>query len=141
MHKLFLDANVLFAATCSKSGASFAIFELGRYGKVELFSSVYAVKEAKVNIEKKLGVDALPMFYELISNLKTLDSQDCEGPFSYEGLIASKDLPILESARRQRVDFLITLDKKDFKTRRLAEADLPFQIVLPGEYLISRREW
>ena len=135
MHKLFLDANVLFTATYSKSGASFAIFELARRGKVELCSSMYAVREAKVNIEKKLGAGRLPVFYELISNLGALDSRSFVGQSAYEGLIAEKDLPILESARRQGVDFLVTLDKKDFKTQRLAEADLPFRIALPGEYL------
>lgn len=135
MHKLFLDANVLFAATYSKNGASFAIFELAKYGKVELVSSMYAVKEAKVNIEKKMGADLLPEFYTLISNLKILDSQNYEERRAYKGLIVDKDLPILESAREQRVDFLVTLDRKDFKTQKILKADLPFKIVLPGEYL------
>lgn len=135
MHKLFLDANVLFTATCSPTGASFAIFELARHDKIELLSSMYAVKEAKVNIEKKLGTDKLPVFYELISNLEALDSRVYAEESEYKGLIVEKDLPILEGARRLGVDFLITLDKKDFKTRKLAEADLPFQIMLPGEYL------
>jgi len=135
MHKLFLDANVLFSATYSRTGASFAIFELAKYGKVELVSSMYAVKEAKVNIEKKMGVNSLPEFYTLISNLKILDSQNYNRCVAYKGLIVDKDLPILESAREQKVDFLVTLDKKDFKTQKILKADLPFKIVLPGEYL------
>ena len=55
MKKLFLDANILFSATCSDSGASRMLFKLAKGDKVSLLSSTYAIEEALKNIEKKLG--------------------------------------------------------------------------------------
>lgn len=35
----------------------------------------------------------------------------------------------------KKADFLITSDKKHFKTQRLKEAKLPFKIVTPKEFI------
>ena len=137
MYKLFLDANIFFAATYSETGGSRAIFELARNKKHALVSGLYAIKEAKFNIEKKIGKNSLPIFYTLVSLLNYIekDSPTEELKIKYQNLIVQKDLPILISAINQKVDFLITLDKKDFKTTKLEMANLSTKILLPGEYL------
>ena len=138
MKKLFLDANIFFAATCSKSGGSFAIFQMAKLGKLRIFSSRYAVKEAIANVEKKLGSNKVPDLLNLISLLDDLiDDELVEKYFDLEKLINKKDLPILSAAFSLKADFLITLDKKDFKTEKLEAADLPFKINLPGEFLLN----
>lgn len=139
MDTLFLDANILFTASYSASGASRVIFELAHKKKVKIFSSEYAIKEAQVNIVNKIGPHHLPLFYQLISSFSGVDKQI---PLSdeiqkYTQIIVSKDIPILISALNLEVDCLITLDKKDFKTEKIKKANLPFKILLPGEYLYS----
>lgn len=136
MKKLFLDANIFFAATCSKSGASSAIFQLAKAGKLKLFGSRYVVKEAIRNVEKKLGAEKVPDLLNLISLLDDLiDDEDVKNIIGFEKLINEKDLPILCAAAYLNCDFLITLDKKDFKTEKLNKAKLAFEICLPGEFL------
>lgn len=137
MDKLFLDANVIFSAVCSDLGASNFLFLLAKKKKVILFSSFYAVNEAKVNIERKLGMDKLVLFYELISELTRIDNSNYFGGEKYENFIIEKDIPILVGAEKTGVDFLLTLDKKDFMNAKIAKLELPFTIMSPGEYLRS----
>ncbi len=137
MHKLFLDANIFFAATYSETGGSRAIFELAKNGKHTMVSSLYALKEAKLNIERKIGANNIPIFYKLVSLLNYIEKESPSGELKrkYQNYIVQKDLPILISAIKQKADFLITLDKKDFFTAKLKTAKLPTKILLPGEYL------
>jgi predicted nucleic acid-binding protein len=48
-------------------------------------------------------------------------------------MTAEKDLPVVASAIRGAVDFLVTGDKKDLL--RIKEKRLPFSIVSPAEFL------
>lgn len=139
MHKLFLDANIFFAATYSETGASRALFKLAEKGKIKLVSSTYAIQEAKRNINFKIGEDQLPKFYALISLLSSLEKRtpSINLKTKYQPLITKKDLPILLGAIQQKSNYLITLDRKHFKTQELAKSNLPLKIMLPGEYLQS----
>lgn len=137
MDKLFLDANVVFSAVCSSSGASSFLFQLAKKKKIILFSSFYAVNEAKVNVERKLGQDKLILLYELISEFKKVDNFAPVFDGKYENFIVEKDIPILVGAENMAVDFLITLNKKDFMNAKIAKLKLPFKILSPGEYLRS----
>lgn len=137
MDKLFLDANILFTATYSSSGASRVIFELAERKKVVIFSSKYAIKEAQVNILNKIGENHFPLFYKLISILHGVDKKvPLESEMEkYKTIIVKKDIPILLSALELKVDYLITLDKRDFKNDKIKSANFPFAILQPGEYL------
>jgi len=48
-------------------------------------------------------------------------------------MTAEKDLPVIDSAIRGAVDFLVTGDKKDLL--RIKKSRLPFSIVSPAEFL------
>lgn len=137
MDILFLDANVFFAAAASFTGGSNFLFQLASEKKIRLISSNYAVQEAKLNIERKLGEEQLIAFYRNLSHLYFVDSKNIsEKEFQrFQNFISQKDIPILVSAFRQKTDFLITLDRKDFMTKKLRETKLPFSIFTPGEYL------
>lgn len=137
MPVLFLDANIFFSATHSQKGASFALFELAKRKKLLLVSNTYALEESRFNIEHKLGAQALTDFYNLVSLLHKVDSSlpSEDEEILYQDIIIQKDLPILVGAIRQNVDFLITLDRKDFMNTKMQKIPLPFAIILPGEYI------
>ncbi|EKD64535.1 MAG: hypothetical protein ACD_50C00351G0002 [uncultured bacterium] len=139
MHKLFLDANILFAAICSETGASNALFQLAAKKKIKLSSNIHAIKEAKKNISFKLGERKLPELFVMISLLVAVEKRPPGSKLEskYKDLIEAKDLPILLGAIQQKADYLITLDKKHFKTQKLANTNFPFKIMPPGEYLQS----
>ncbi|MFA5828958.1 MAG: PIN domain-containing protein [Candidatus Gracilibacteria bacterium] len=137
MIKLFLDANILFAATASISGGSRALFDLAQKKLISLVSSEYALHEAKINIEKKLGHEKLVDFYKLVSWLtdvykKPLTKSELS---AFQEIIVAKDIPILAGAKKLEVDFLITLDKKDFQNMKMKATKFPFQILSPGDFL------
>jgi len=68
--RIFLDANVLYAASCSKTGASFAIFELKNRFQFELITSQLALIEAERNLTEKEGSEEINNFYLLIKKSK-----------------------------------------------------------------------
>ncbi len=49
-------------------------------------------------------------------------------------IIQAEDAPILAGAIQARANFLITLDRKDFMTKKLAESGLPLIIVTPETF-------
>ena len=51
--RVFLDANVLFAAAYSPDGLSALLIELGAAGRVTLLTSALAIIEAERNLEAK----------------------------------------------------------------------------------------
>ena len=51
--RLFLDANILFTALHNPTGKAALVIELGIQGRWELFSSAYALEEARRNLERK----------------------------------------------------------------------------------------
>lgn len=142
MLKLFLDANIFFAAVCSKTGASNFLFQISEAGNFQLVSNSYAIGEARRNIDHKLGGHKLADFLGLISCLSAIDQKvefnsDIMG--LYGSLMPAKDLPILLGAVTSGSDFLVTLDRKDFKTKKLQEANLPFLILATGEFIKSQK--
>lgn len=139
MDKLFLDANILFTAAYSQTGASRMLFELAKRKKLTLVSSKYAVIEAQRNVQKKLPERHLLFLYKLITELDSVTKKEFskEELMKYEKIIIAKDAPILLAAADQKVQFLITLDKKDFINDKMKKANLPFTIMTPGEYLQS----
>lgn len=139
MDVLFLDANIFFSAICSKTGGSNYLFQLAKKKLFSIVTSEYALKEAKINIEKKLGRAKLPDFYKLVVILTEVDSKKTTSDqlTSLHKAIAMKDVPILASAINLKVDFLITLDKKDFMSKKMLVEKFPFEIITPGGYLAT----
>ena len=108
--KLFLDANILFTAAHNPKGKSLFVIELGRQGYWELFSSPYALEEARRNLERKFprsldDLGTLQHGIHLIEHRAGLDFP--------EGL-AQKDQPIFQAALACQATHLITGDLKDF---------------------------
>lgn len=137
MSKVFLDANIYFTASRSPSGGSSVICELINISKLTLFATRQVLKEAKRNLAAKEDIKVNLRFYDLLNTLKpkivNIKKQEAEENFIK--IINQKDCLVLEGAKKAKVNFLVTLDRKDFFTREIREAKLPFEIITPGELI------
>lgn len=108
--RLFLDANILFTAAHNPGGKAALVIELGIQGHWELFSSPYAMEEARRNLERKFP-HTLDTLNSLQRGIRLVKHQ--EGQAALEGL-AQKDQPIFQAALASRATHLLTGDLKDF---------------------------
>jgi predicted nucleic acid-binding protein len=108
--RLFLDANILFTAAHNPGGKAALVIELGIQGHRGLFSSPYAMEEARRNLERKFP-HTLDILTSLQRGIRLVKHQ--EGLTSLDGL-AQKDQPIFQAALASRATHLLTGDLKDF---------------------------
>ncbi|GMQ84162.1 MAG: PIN domain-containing protein [Gammaproteobacteria bacterium] len=108
--RLFLDANILFTAAHNPKGKAFLVIELGSQGYWELFSSPYALEEARRNLERKFprSLGDLGDFQHGIRLIEHLAG------LGYPEGLAQKDQPIFQAALACQTTHLITGDLKDF---------------------------
>ena len=138
--KVFLDANIFFAAAGSPKGGSAFVLDLAKQKKVQAATVAHALVEAERNIQKKLGKKVLDRHYENLleakPSIQNIDNVPMGMATALEKLLVKKDVPILLGAMISRSDFLVTLDRKDFlDNKKLKDADLSFQMVTPGDFL------
>ncbi len=110
MNRLFLDANVLFTAAHNPGGKAALVVEFGTQGHWELYSSAYAVEEARRNLQRK--------FPRSVAALATIDpvlnlSSHRAGAPRLAGL-TDKDQPIFQAALSCNATHLLTGDLRDF---------------------------
>ena len=108
--RLFLDANIFFTALHNPRGKAAFVIEFGTQGYWELFSSLYALEEARRNLERKFphtleGLGTLHNVVHLVEHRASLAFP--------EGL-AEKDQPIFQAALACQATHLLTGDLKDF---------------------------
>jgi predicted nucleic acid-binding protein len=135
---VFADANVLIAAAASRTGASHAVLLLAEMGMIKLVVSRQVLDEADRNLRRKLP-DGLPVLAEWLTYIDPIVLPDPH-PNEYErwfSIIEKKDAPILETAVQASVDFLVTLNTKDF-TAEVTEATNLF-IQTPAEIVRNVR--
>src|SRR3989338_339928 len=99
--RIFLDANILFAASLPKSQTETFFKEFQRYAV--LLTNPYALEEARRNLTNKKP-KALPHFEQLIKHIKMIDA----ALTSVEVELSSKDVPILGGAVAGKVTHLLT---------------------------------
>jgi len=111
--RLFLDANVLFAAAWQE-GRSRALFDLARRGRYTLCTSAYALEEARRNLQAKRP-EALPTLEGLLEYL-TLVAEPRLALIqkALEWGLPPKDAPILAAAWEARASALVTGDQQHF---------------------------
>ena len=137
--RLFLDASVWIAAAGSTTGGSAATLELCRRNNTRAVASRLVLLEAERNIRKKLGREALLRFYREIASqgVDVIETPTPHEIAAQSRTIDPKDAHVLAAAVKGRVEFLLTLDRKDFMTSKVLHAGLPFQIMTPGDFLQS----
>jgi predicted nucleic acid-binding protein len=127
MHRLFLDANVLFSAAYRAKSGLLILWELER---TALLTSPYAAEEARRNLEddtQRSRLHHLLAAVHLVRDVARL-------PVTVD--LPAKDIPILRSAIASGATHLLTGDVKHFG-RFFGRKIGGVLILPPGQYLSS----
>lgn len=134
--RVFIDADVLFAAAASPSthSASTVILTLGEITLVECFTSQQAIVEGERNLTKKMPA-RLPEFRLLVARcLQVVDDPLRSDLLAFHGWADPKDLPLLVAAYREGCEYFLT-----FNTRHYYPKAEDVQILRPGDFLAHVR--
>jgi predicted nucleic acid-binding protein len=137
--RVFLDSNVILSGLLSERGAPRIMLDLLSLGLPFLMGATgrYNLIEIERNLKKKMP-DLLFLYkaYLFKLNLQVIPLPRPEEVRDFSGQIAEKDIPVLISAIRSKVDFLVTGDKQHFgKMKEIGK--YPFHVVTPSEFLDS----
>jgi predicted nucleic acid-binding protein len=114
MMRVFLDANVLFAAAISPKGRSAALFLLAESRVCTLLASAYAVTEARRNVDAGYP-DAMERFEHLVEHVAIVpEATSPRVAWARQQGVPAEDAPILAAAIDAGVDVLVTGDRRHF---------------------------
>ena len=133
--RVFLDANILFAAAYSPDGLSALLIELGAAGRVTLLTSPLAIVEAERNLEAKQPV-ALPTLRGSLTAVRVVRepaSADVERLTPPE--LSSRDRPLLAAAIVAHATHFVTGDVADFGRWMNRRAGVPLRVMTPRQFL------
>jgi predicted nucleic acid-binding protein len=130
MDRVFLDANVLFSAAYKPNAR---MLELWKVSAISLWSSRYALEEARVNLLKEDQQGRLLKLAEAL----TLHEASVRTT-SPAIRLPDKDLPILQAAIEARATHLLTGDIHHFGPY-LGRTIEGVRILAPADYLRNRR--
>lgn len=135
MIRAFIDASVLFAASLSPTGASREIIRQAVRGQVTLVASELVYEEVEKNLSDK-APEALPAFRQFLATVPF----ETVRPTKRQVLQAAqysalKDAPIVAAAKRARVDYLVSLDRRHLVGVPEVAQRSGLKIVLPSELL------
>ena len=133
--RVFLDANILFAAAYSPDGLSALLIELGAAGRVSLLTSPLAIAEAERNLEAKQPA-ALPALRRNLSAVRIVREP---APADVERLtppeLSSKDRPLLATAIVAGATHFVTGDVVDFGRFMNRRTRLSLRVMTPRQFL------
>ena len=133
MKTAFLDSSVLFSAVNSPSGGSSKLFTLP---KIKLVTSKVVLVETERNVRKKLLTHHLERFFTLVDKITIHDQlPDDKKIKRAKKVIAEKDAVILSEAKQAQTSFLVTLDRKHFMTKNVANFLKPQKVLTPKELI------
>jgi uncharacterized protein len=128
LHRLFLDANVLFSAAYSPNSG---LAQFWKLSDVTLCSSRYAVEEARINLATAAQRERLR---SLATRLELIDAVEPFTTLVDEISLAEKDRPILLAAVAARATHLVTGDLRHFGSF-FGKSVRGILIVTPAGYL------
>ncbi len=112
--RVFMDANVLFAAAISPEGRSAALFLLSDRRVCSLLISAHAVAEARRNLEGRYP-DALGRFERLTKQVTIVpEASSPRVAWARRQRLPDEDAPILAAAAEASADVLVTGDRSHF---------------------------
>ena len=110
MTRVVLDAHVLFTAAHNPGGKAALVIELGVQGHWRLFTSAYAVEEARRNLQRKF-----PQANETLEqSLPALRLSSHRQGMPQLPPLSGKDQPIFQAAVACGATRLLTGDLRDF---------------------------
>lgn len=108
MDRIFLDANVLFSAAYRENSRP---SELWSIGTASIYSSTYAIEEAKRNLDQR---DQQQRLKRLLEKLEVVSAHSVPA-FVLETVdLPEKDIPILGGALSANCSHLISGDSRRF---------------------------
>lgn len=133
--KIFLDSNVIISGLFSDKGAPRVILDVLSLGLPQLAGATgeYNIIEIERNLTRKMP-EVLPVYnrYLPLLSLDIIPLPSAVEIDKLSGITSRKDLPVLASAIKGKVDFLVTGDRKDFIHLK---GKYPFRILSPSEFL------
>lgn len=139
MIRAFIDASVLIAASYSPTGASREIIRQAIRGNVRLVASKLVFEETGKNLSAKAPevVVSLQQFLNTVPfELERPTKRQVLQAASYTAL---KDAPIVAAAKRARVDYLVSLDRRHLVGVPEVAQGSGLKILLPEELLEEMR--
>ncbi len=130
MDRLFLDANILFSAAYREGSG---LLQLWNLPDVEKVTSVYALEEARRNLDTEEQIARLNSLIGEVKVMPELREQDLPPGVD----LAEKDRPILAAALAASATHLITGDRQDFG-RHFGKRVGQTLVTTPRDYLASR---
>ncbi|MEJ2354022.1 MAG: PIN domain-containing protein [Anaerolineales bacterium] len=139
MIRIFLDSSVLFSAAYSSTGYSRDLLLMAARGEIILVISPHVVTETRRNLIES-APDAIP-YLELLFDIIPFEyiKPAKRDVLSAAKHVAQKDAPIIAAAKRAKVDFLVTLDKRHLLGRPELAAYVGTRIVAPKSAVESIR--
>jgi putative PIN family toxin of toxin-antitoxin system len=133
--KVFVDTSVLISGMASLTGASGGILDLCEAEVIQMVISRQIIVEADRNFSAKLP-RLLSHFRQFVRDLKPLMIDDPSPGLVKKAatVVGRKDASTLAAAQEGQVDYLITLDKKNFLSSR-GNKDMEMVVVTPSEFL------
>lgn len=135
--RIFIDSNVIISGLLSDKGAPKILLDILSLKLTFLIGVTgrYNIIEIERNIKKKLP-GALPVYKEYFpkTNIKIIPLPAAEELKRFSGHVNEKDVPVLVSAVKGKVDFLITGDKRHFEKLK-GSGKYPFVVVSPADFL------
>lgn len=133
MKTAFLDSSVLFSAVNSPSGGSSKLFTLP---KIKLVTSKVVLIEVERNVRKKLLAHHIDRFFMLADKINILSQLPNEKEIkAARRVIKEKDAVILSEAKQAQTSFLVTLDRKHFMTKEVANFLKPQRVLTPKDLI------
>ena len=134
--KVFLDANILFAAAYSSRGGSREIIRKGIAGELVIIVSSTVLEEAIRNLQQKAPT-AVETFMRFVGSL---DPQITEEPSKKEveeigQYINPEDAIVLAAAIKAGADYFVTLDKRHFLKDSRIGKKAKLKILSPRQFL------
>lgn len=129
MHRLFLDANVLFSAANHPNAG---LLHLWKLSNVVLCTSRYALAEAQINLEEE---EQRTRLHRLSAKLQLLAEAERQPPRGIA--FPEKDAPIVLAALEAGASHLLTGDVRHFGPYFGKKIE-GLLVMLPGEYLPVR---
>ncbi len=135
------DTSVIISALNSAAGASAAILDFARRNRLVLITTPYIISETEEVIRRKFP-KLQPLFQELKSEPFLVIAKDPTLTTVKQAarMISDlKDAPILAAALTHQVDYLVTLDRKDFIDDKKVAQKSRIKIVTPATLVESLR--
>lgn len=134
--KVFLDANILFAAAYSSRGGSRKIIRKGIAGELVTIVSSTVLEEAIRNLQQKAPT-AVETFMIFVGALNPLIAEEpsTKEVEEVDQYINPEDAVVLAAAIKAESDYFVTLDKKHFLKDPRIEKKAKLRILSPRQFL------